>query len=759
MDPLAPDFANTPVSPQRPHFHHVADSEPAPPAVTIVTPYYNTGEIFLETARSVLQQSLQQWEWLIINDGSDDPVAVQVLDSIRESDPRIRVIDLDRRQGPPGARNLAIQEARAGYIFFLDSDDLLETTALEKMAWFLESFPEYGFCNGLTVSFGGQEYHSRVGFEQTELFLKRNPVTITAMMRQQVVSSVGGFDDSLTDGLEDWDFWLGCASQGYWGHTIPEYLDWYRRRPDHSDRWSAWTPTGVKGMHRELKKRYPQLYANGIPRIRRLPLQPYGSIRDDFPFANSLAKEKTRLLFILPWLVMGGADKFNLDAVFLLKERGYEITIATTLPTQYTWFRRFARLTPDIFILPHFLRLNDYPLFLHYLIRSRNADLVLISNSELGYKFLPYLRSRCPETTFVDYCHMEEEYWHNGGHPRSAVAYQEALDLNIVSSEHLKDWMISRGADPSRIETCYTNIDPELYSPNSSVRSSVRAELHIPDDMPVLLYAGRLCEQKQPKVFAPVMRELRERKLDFTCVVAGDGPDERWLRRYLRRHRLRSHVRMLGAVKHERMQELLAASDIFFLPSKMEGISLAIFEAMAMGVVPVGADVGGQRELVTPECGVLVARSSHEEEVKVYADVLGTLIKSPEQRKALGIAARERVSTNFRLERMGERMVQLLKQAQEAHRARSTVAVNPGLGMEHAVQSVEYERLSRAAQPFWKYNAIESAIWRLSRFTSPVVVQGRWLVWRLRPLLRPLRRAKDAIWIIGHRIKVRLLNL
>lgn len=465
------------------------------------------------------------------------------------------------------------------------------------------------------------------------------------------------------------------------------------------------------------------------------------------------------MLLILPWLVMGGADKFNLDAVSLLRERGYEISIATTLPANYAWFRQFARLTPDIFILPHFLRLNDYPRFLHYLIRSRNADLVLISNSELGYKFLPYLRSRCPETTFVDYCHMEEEYWHNGGHPRSAVAYQEALDLNIVSSEHLKDWMVGRGADPSRIETCYTNIDAELYSPNPSARSSVRAEFHIPDDMPVLLYAGRLCEQKQPKVFAPVMRELRDRKLGFTCFVAGDGQDRKWLQRYVRRHRLKSHVRVLGTVKHERMQELLAASDIFFLPSKMEGISLAIYEAMAMGVVPVGADVGGQRELVTPECGVLVERSSHEREVKAYSDVLATLIESSERRKALGEAARDRVSTYFKLEQMGERMDQLLKKAQEAHHSRSTIATSSGLGMEHAVQTVEYERLTRAARPFWKYRKVESAIWRVSRLISPIAVLARWLGWRLRPLLRSLRRVKDAIWIIGHRVKVRLLNL
>jgi len=756
MDPLAPDFSNTPVSPQRPHFHYVAGGEPAPPAVTVVTPYYNTGEIFLETARSVLQQSLQQWEWLIINDGSDDPLAIRVLNSLREGDPRIRIIDLDRKQGPPGARNLAIHEARAEYIFFLDSDDLLEPTTLEKMAWFLESFPEYGFCNGLTVSFGGQEYHSRVGFEQTDLFLNRNPVTITAMMRQQVVSSVGGFDDSLTDGLEDWDFWLGCASEGYWGYTIPEYLDWYRRRPDHSDRWSAWTPGGVKRMRQALNERYPDLYANGIPKVRRRPLQVYGGIRDGLPFANALAKENTRMLLILPWLVMGGADKFNLDLMTLLKERGYEMSIATILPASYAWYKEFAKLTPDIFVLPHFLRLDDYPRFLDYLIQSRQMDVVFLSNSELGYRFLPYLRSRHPEVTFVDYCHMEEEYWKNGGHPRSAVAYQGLVDLNLVASEHLKSWMTERGADPTRIEVCYINVDIDRFAPDRQLRAKVRAELKIPSRTPVLVYSGRLCEQKQPKVFAPVMRELKARGLDFACLVAGDGEDRKWLHRYLRRHRLTKHVRMLGAVSHERMRELLAASDIFFLPSKMEGISLAIYEAMAMGVVPVGADVGGQRELVTPECGILIEPGSPDGQISTYSDVLETLIKSPDQREAMGKAGRERVVAHFRLEQMGQRMERLLEEACQLHFSCPAPEISPGLGVEHAAQAVEYARITQGMEPLWKYQVIESARRRIARWLAPRI----WFLKRGKfYLCRPIRRVKDQIWIAGHRVKAYLFNL
>lgn len=755
IDPQKPDYTNTPVSPKRPQYHYFPVNLSAAPCVSIITPFYNTREVFYETAHSVLNQSFQQWEWLIVNDGSYDLKALEILDLFRNKDPRIRVIDLPANQGLPGARNIGIQEARSDFLFFLDSDDLIEPTALEKMAWCLESYPEWGFCKGFTVGFGAQSYLSTIGFEARNLFLKLNPVTIRAMVRRNVALSIGGFDANLVDGLEDWDFWLRCAEHGFWGCTIPEYLDWYRRRPTHSDRWRAWTEEGLKRMRKELRRRYPDLFRKGVPQITPSPLEPYGTVRDDVPFSNLLAKEKSRILFVIPWMAMGGADKFNLDLIVQLQKRGYEISIATTLPGNYQWYREFAALTPDIFILPHFLRLNDFPRFLRYLIQSRQVDVVLISNSEIGYKLLPYLRSRCPGVTFVDFCHMEEEYWNNGGYPRLSVGYRDLLDLSIVSSGHLKEWMVRRGAAPEQIEVCYTNVDSVLFSPDPELRSKVRAELGISHQVPLFLYAGRLCEQKQPRVFAKVMRELKSRGLKFACLVAGDGEYRKWLSRYLCRHRLNKHVRMLGAVSNERMRELLVASDVFFLPSKMEGISLAIYEAMASGVVPVGADVGGQRELVTPECGILIPHGTEEEEVKAYADALGRLIGSPELITALGKESRRRVSTLFHIEQMGERMDMLLKRAQELHISCPKPQVSKGLGMEHTVQVIEYERLARASSNLWKYTKIEAALWRLFCFAAP------WLARLKRAMymaLRPVQKAKDMLWIAGHRIKVHFLS-
>jgi glycosyltransferase involved in cell wall biosynthesis len=112
------DFQNPPGSEHRPYYNYQALDKNAKPVVSIITPFYNTRDIFHETARSVLGQSLQQWEWIIVNDGSTDEESLKVLESYRTiEDPRIRVIDLPENRGLPAARNVAIKNACSDFIF------------------------------------------------------------------------------------------------------------------------------------------------------------------------------------------------------------------------------------------------------------------------------------------------------------------------------------------------------------------------------------------------------------------------------------------------------------------------------------------------------------------------------------------------------------------------------------------------------------------------------------------------------------------
>ena len=268
IDPANPDFTNTPVSDRRPVFGYALEGRCEKPAVAIITPFYNTGEEFHETARSVLGQSLQTFEWIIVNDASSDAASLEVLNQYRSGDARIKVIDHETNKGPGAARNTGVGASSAPYLYFLDSDDLIEPTTIEKCLWFLVSYRRYKFVSGWSVGFGAQEYLWKKGFHHGEEFLQSNLATGRAMVSRPAFELAGGYDESITGGLEDWDFWLRCANQHMWGSTIPEFLDWYRRREDHSSRWLNWdSGRRQKKFRKDLQRKYPRLYAEEFLRM------------------------------------------------------------------------------------------------------------------------------------------------------------------------------------------------------------------------------------------------------------------------------------------------------------------------------------------------------------------------------------------------------------------------------------------------------------------------------------------------------------
>jgi len=266
IDPTAPDYADTPVSPHRPNFFYTLIEPSASPCVSIVTPFHNTGAVFHETARSVFKQSLQQWEWIIVNDRSTDPEALAILDSYRTRDPRITIIDHEMNRGQGAARNTGYQAARSAYVVQLDSDDLLEPTAVEKWLWFLESHPEYAIAGSYSVAFDGQKYLWQNGFHSGAILLDDNQIDNKTMVRASVHAAVGGYDETIREGVEDWDFWLRCANAGHWGGTVPEFLAWYRRRPAHSDRWTTWDdPQWWKRLRATFRQKYGKLWNGQFP--------------------------------------------------------------------------------------------------------------------------------------------------------------------------------------------------------------------------------------------------------------------------------------------------------------------------------------------------------------------------------------------------------------------------------------------------------------------------------------------------------------
>ena len=699
IDLERPDYDEKPSAPGRASFDYRSAGPTHAKMVSIITPYYNTEELFLETCVALQAQSLQNWEWVIVDDGSTDTESIGRLAGVAAADARIRVIR-QSNAGPGAARNVSFANSTGRYVCLLDSDDMIEPSYLEKAVWFLESNPEFAFCNAYSVVFGEQEYLWATGFERGKAHLQANSGPPISVIRRQAFVDCGGFDASIRFGHEDWDFWLAMAKAGHWGYTIREYLQWYRKRGN--GRFEEIMRSGDANSQFEalMRRKYDGL-EKCFPEPSRRHAQAFESIETESPVHNPLQANPTgrRIMFLLPWMVTGGADRVNLELIEGLTARGHQITVCASLLANHAWEHLFARSTPDVFVLPNFLHQSDYPRFLAYLVQSRQIDTVLVTGSTIGYQLLPYLRAFCPGVAFLDMCHVEESHWLNGGHPRFGVGYQDALDLNIVTTGHLAGWMQSRGADADRIRVLHTGLQSHQPAEPEALRSRLRAELNIPAVMPVIVFAGRICAQKRPALLAEILRAARDQGLVFHALLIGDGELRPELEALLSQYKLSTCVQMLGTVTHQNWLDLLVAADVLLMPSQYEGISIALLEALAAGVVPVVAKVGGQDEIVSPDAGFLIPHGDNE--LQGYLDALRNLVSDPTQLRAM--SARCKVLSASKLSWHGtiDNLQAIMEEAHSLRLDKPRLALSPELGRELATLALEYKRLSEAVDWLW----------------------------------------------------------
>jgi glycosyltransferase involved in cell wall biosynthesis len=675
--------------------------------VTIVTPYYNTSIIFEETYNSVIRQSFQNWEWIIVDDGSPDTAAVERLAAIAKRDSRIRVVR-QLNGGTAKARNTGFAHSNGRFICLLDHDDMLEVTYLEKASWFLDSNTEFSFCNSYSVVFGEQNFLWTTGFERGKQFLQANSGPPISVVRRSAYEQCGGFDETIRVLYEDWDFWLAMAKSGNWGYTIQEYLQWYRKLG--AGRYEQILLSGYENttFAKEMQLKYRDLDKVFPEPAKKFPA-PFEDVMLNSNLSNPLrnSAQTQRTLFLLPWMVTGGADRVNLDLIEGLQSNHHEVTVCATLAADHKWMHEFAKLTPDIFVLPNFLRAVDFPRFLIYLIESRSITTVIVSGSTLGYQLVPLLRAVTKNVAFLDLSHVEEPAWLNGGHPRFGAGYQDTLDLNVVTTGHLATWMQTRGADPSRVKTLYTGVRLPNTPRLASEKVAVRDKLGLVDGVTTIVFSGRLTAQKRPLLAISILSNLVKVNLPFRALIIGDGDLSGKMKHLIAKENLDSSVQMLGSIDHATWLQLLDVCDILLMPSEYEGISLALLEAMAAGVVPVVANVGGHKEVVSSSQGYLINHS--DSEISEYVTSIGHLIQDKGLLKSMSANCGTAIRTKFSWRSMIEKFLYFIDEAHEFRRSAPRNPVGLGFGRELAVQALEYKRLTETVDWLWQFKQQGSA--------------------------------------------------
>ncbi|WP_415902812.1 glycosyltransferase family 2 protein [Neptuniibacter sp. QD29_5] len=198
--------------------------------VSIITPVYNSSDFILDSIKSVVNQTVEDWELILVDDCSSDSTA-QIIKNYALTDSRVKFFQLEKNSGAAVARNFAINEARGRYIAFLDSDDLWHEEKLSKQLSFMQdnqvafTYSSYQQIDEEGNSLSEISVPSKVGYKQ---LLKTNVIGCLTVIYD--TEMIGKHEMPLIRKRQDFGLWLKLLKTVDYAYGIKEPLAFYRVR-------------------------------------------------------------------------------------------------------------------------------------------------------------------------------------------------------------------------------------------------------------------------------------------------------------------------------------------------------------------------------------------------------------------------------------------------------------------------------------------------------------------------------------------------
>lgn len=586
------------------------------PIISVIIPFYNDKKYIEQSINCILNQTFPYYEILIIDDGSKDEESLKKLEEVSKIDKRIRVFHKSN-EGLAATRDYGATKSSktCKYLMFIDSDDLLEPTFMECAYWTLETNKDAAWAYSDSIGFESQIYTWNKWFD-SEKMKKVNELLAISMVRKSDFNRVNGYGLREKAINEDWNFWLKLLGHDRYPVHMSFYGMWYRRKE-----------TGELKNASKNQKRTLEIIEDTASKITKrvkaiqYPKYDYNydllSDKIDIITPKCVDNNKINILMILPWMITGGADRFVLDLVSNLDKNKFEITILTTEPNKNVLRQQFEE-NATVYDLTSFLSQKYWLSFINYIIEKNNINLIFNTNSKFGYSILPYLKSKNPNIPIIDYIHMEEWYNRNGGYSRYSTMMKSVIDKTLTCNENSKRILKEHfGRNSEEIETVYIGVDEEKFNPSKFNKNELLEKYGLQNEKRYILsYICRISEQKRPILLLEIVKKLKEKRNDFLVLVVGNGNLLEKMKKKASEMEILENIKFLGNI--EKTEEIYALSDATINCSIKEGLALTSYESLSMGVPVISANVGGQKELITEDVGIVV--TCMQDEKTIYSE-------------------------------------------------------------------------------------------------------------------------------------------
>ncbi|WGY74115.1 glycosyltransferase [Aeromonas caviae] len=358
-----------------------------------------------------------------------------------------------------------------------------------------------------------------------------------------------------------------------------------------------------------------------------------------------------KIILIITGLGMGGAERQVCDLADQFTAKGHKVllismtgeTVNRPLSSKIDVSELNMAKTPIGFIKAYWQA--------RQLIKQFKPD-VVHSHMVHANIFTRLLRISTHMRKLICTAHSSNE----GGRSRM-LAYRVTdgvCDLSTNVSQEAVDAFIVKGAVPAKKMVAMPNgIDSERFTFNPTSRSSLRTQLQLAENSPLILAVGRFSEAKDYPNLLAAFRQLPHDVNPAHLAIIGIGEEQAKIEELTAQLGLSARVHFLGLQRN--VHDWMSAADLFVLSSAWEGFGLVVAEAMACQRVVVATDCGGVKEVVG-ECGILVTPRDH----LALADGINKALQmSSDEIEMIGVAARDRIVTRYSLSAQAESWLSL----------------------------------------------------------------------------------------------------
>ena len=196
------------------------------PKISVIIPCYNQAQYIEESLQSVLNQTFENWECIIVNDGSTDDTEV-ISKKWTERDYRFKYV-AQKNEGLSSSRNMGISEAQGEFILPLDADDKIGESYLELAVQEFENNGNLKVVYCLAKKFGEVNEFWRLPEFSLDNLSRENMIFCTALFRKRDWETIKGYDVNMVYGWEDWEFWISMLKNGEEVKKIESVQFYYR---------------------------------------------------------------------------------------------------------------------------------------------------------------------------------------------------------------------------------------------------------------------------------------------------------------------------------------------------------------------------------------------------------------------------------------------------------------------------------------------------------------------------------------------------